>query len=80
MSHASWPVGHSLTPMADTERALQIADFAATPAWIIGGAMLWRRKALGYVSGLFYSFRPRLARCGIETYKSLTQALRYLTA
>ena len=42
----------SQVPMAGTERALQIADFVITPAWIIGGVMLWRRKALGYVSGL----------------------------
>jgi hypothetical protein len=47
-------------PMADTERALQIADLTITPAWIIGGGMLWRSKALGYVSGLGLLFQANM--------------------
>jgi hypothetical protein len=39
------------TTLPKTELALQIADFLITPTWIIGGVLLWRRKALGYVIG-----------------------------
>jgi hypothetical protein len=43
--------------LADTERAVNIADLLTTPAWIIGGILLWRRQAFGYVTGLGLLFQ-----------------------
>lgn len=34
-----------------TEMALLLTDFFIAPAWMIGGILLWRRRALGYVVG-----------------------------
>jgi hypothetical protein len=42
----------SHVPMAGADFALNTADFLITPAWIIGGVLLWWRKELGYVAGL----------------------------
>ena len=46
--------------MAETELALQIADVVITPAWVIGGILLWRRQALGYVTGLGLLFQASM--------------------
>jgi len=43
--------------LAKTEMAVNIADFLITPAWIIGGILLWRRRELGYVTGLGLLFQ-----------------------
>ena len=43
--------------LPETERAVNISDFLTTPAWVIGGIMLWRRKELGYVTGLGLLFQ-----------------------
>lgn len=43
--------------IAQTELAVNIADFLITPAWIIGGILLWRRRELGYVTGLGLLFQ-----------------------
>ena len=42
---------------AETELAVNISDLMITPAWIIGGVLLWRRKELGYVCGLGLLFQ-----------------------
>jgi hypothetical protein len=44
----------------ETERALNISDFLISPAWIIGGILLWRRKELGYVIGLGLLFQASM--------------------
>jgi hypothetical protein len=41
----------------ETELAVNISDFLTIPAWIIGGIQLWRRKELGYVTGLGLLFQ-----------------------
>ena len=42
----------SLTPDYLLAYPVWIADFAVVaPAWLIGGLLLWQRKALGYVAG-----------------------------
>ena len=46
--------------VAETERAVQTADFLTTPAWVIGGILLWRRKELGYVAGLGLLFQASM--------------------
>jgi hypothetical protein len=46
---------HALTggaAVAETDLAVNISDFLTSPAWVIGGILLWRRKELGYVAGL----------------------------
>ena len=43
--------------IAQTELAVNIADFLITPAWIVGGILLWRRRELGYVTGLGLLFQ-----------------------
>lgn len=45
------------TPLAETELSVNIADFLTTPAWVIGGILLWKRKAFGYVCGLGLLFQ-----------------------
>jgi hypothetical protein len=41
----------SETAIPATELSVLISDFLLAPAWVIGGVLLWQRKALGYVSG-----------------------------
>lgn len=48
------------TPLTTTEFALQTADFLITPTWIIGGTLLWRRNALGYVVGTGLLFQASM--------------------
>jgi hypothetical protein len=45
------------TSLAETELAVNISDFFITPAWVIGGILLSRRKAFGYVTGLGLLFQ-----------------------
>jgi hypothetical protein len=55
----------SQTPVAATELALHVTDFMITPAWVIGGALLWRREALGYVTGLGLLFQASMLFIGL---------------
>jgi len=43
--------------ISQTELAVSMSDFLITPAWIIVGILLWRRKELGYVAGLGMLFQ-----------------------
>jgi hypothetical protein len=40
------------TPAAEAALANHMTDVLVAPAWIVAGALLWRRQALGYVAGL----------------------------
>jgi hypothetical protein len=40
------------TSLAAGALANHITDVLITPAWVIGGLLLWRRHTLGYVTGL----------------------------
>ena len=53
------------TPVAGTELALHITDFMIAPTWIIGGVLLWRREALGYVTGLGLLFQASMLFIGL---------------
>ncbi len=53
------------TPVAATELALHITDFVITPAWVIGGILLWRRQALGYVTGAGLLFQASMLFIGL---------------
>lgn len=59
------PLITSQTPIPNTELALNTADFIMTPAWIIGGVMLWRRQPLGYVAGLGLLFQASMLFIGL---------------
>lgn len=43
--------------LPETELAVNISDFLTSPAWIIGGILLWKHKELGYVTGLGLLFQ-----------------------
>jgi hypothetical protein len=43
--------------IARAELAVSISDFLITPAWIVVGILLWRRKEPGYVAGLGMLFQ-----------------------
>ena len=55
----------SQTPIAETELALHTADFLTAPAWVVCGILLWRRKALGYVTGLGLLFQASMLFIGL---------------
>ena len=55
----------SQTPVAAAELALLIADFLIAPALVIGGVLLWRREALGYVTGLGLLFQASMLFIGL---------------
>lgn len=38
--------------VAKADVAVNISDLLISPAWVVGGVFLWRRKKLGYVIGL----------------------------
>jgi hypothetical protein len=52
-------------PITGTEFALHISDFLITPALVIGGVLLWRRKEFGYVSGLGLLFQASMLFIGL---------------
>jgi hypothetical protein len=53
------------TPITGTELALHISDFLITPALVICGVLLWRRKEFGYVSGLGLLFQASMLFIGL---------------
>jgi hypothetical protein len=55
----------SQTPVPDTELAPLVTDFLITPAWVIGGLLLWRREALGYVAGTGLLFQASTLFMGL---------------
>jgi hypothetical protein len=58
-------VAGSPNDLPETELAVSIADFLISPAWIIGGVLLWRRRALGYASGLGLLFSLSMLFIGL---------------
>jgi len=55
----------SPTPIDAADLALHVADFLITPAWVIGGVLLWQRKAFGYVVGLGLLFHASMLFIGL---------------
>jgi hypothetical protein len=64
--------------IAITELAVNIADFFITPAWIIGGIQLLRRKELGYVAGLGLLFQASMLFIALIIYLLLQPLLTSL--
>jgi len=54
-------------PIDASELALRITDALMSPSWIIGGVLLWRREALGYVVGLGLLFQASMLFIGLIT-------------
>ena len=48
------------TLIAETELAVNVADFFTSPALILGGISLWRRQEFGYVTGLGLLFQASM--------------------
>jgi hypothetical protein len=46
-----------------------------TPAWVIGGALLWRRQPLGYVAGTGLLFQGSMLFVGLLTFLILQPLL-----
>jgi hypothetical protein len=55
----------SQTPIPETELATHASDFLTSPALVIGGALLWRRKEFGYVIGLGLLFQASMLFIGL---------------
>ena len=53
------------TSLSETKLALNISDFVISPAPIIGGVLLWQRKAFGYVIGLGLLFQQSMLFIGL---------------
>lgn len=53
------------TPITTSDFALRVTDILMSPAWIIGGVLLWRRRALGYVGGLGLLFQASMLFIGL---------------
>jgi len=55
------------TPIDPSELAVRCTDVLLSPSWIVGGLLLWRRKALGYVVGLGLLFQASMLFIGLIT-------------
>ena len=55
-------------PVTVTELALHVSDFLISPALVIGGILLWRRKEFGYVSGLGLLFQASMLFIGLIVF------------
>ena len=53
------------TAVSRPEQALLVVDAITSPAWIIGGVLLWRRQALGYVGGAGLLFQATMLFIGL---------------
>ena len=63
------------TAIGATDRALHATDFLASPAWVIGGVLLWQRKELGYVVGLGLLFQASALFIGLIIFLLLQPLL-----
>jgi hypothetical protein len=63
------------TPIAGPELALQVADFVISPAWVIGGILLWRRRTFGYVAGAGLLFQASMLFIGLIVFLLLQPLL-----
>jgi hypothetical protein len=64
-------VANSLTnpgSVLATDLVVLPSDFFVSPAWILGGVLLWRRTALGYASGLGLLFQGSMLFIGLIAF------------
>ena len=62
-------------PLPNADVALNTADLLITPAWLLGGVLLWRRRALGYSAGLALLFQACMLFVGLIVVLLLQPAL-----
>jgi hypothetical protein len=48
-----------------TDRSLLLADALLAPAWILGGFLLWKKRALGYAASLALLFQGSMLFLGL---------------
>jgi hypothetical protein len=65
----------SRRPPVITEFSILVSDFMINPAWIIGGVLLWRREALGYVAGMGLLFQASMLFIGLIFFMILQPLL-----
>jgi len=63
------------TSVATTELSVLVSDFVTSPAWVIGGVLLWRREALGYVTGMGLLFQSSMLFIGLISFMLLQPLL-----
>jgi hypothetical protein len=66
-------IQRSELPMQDL--AVMVSDVSLSPAWIIGGVLLWRRRELGYVAGLGLLFQACMLFVGLILVLALQPVL-----
>jgi len=54
--------------VTESELAVNVADFLITPAWVIGGILLWMKKPFGYVAGLGLLFQASMLFVSLILY------------
>lgn len=55
-------------PLSGPELGVLVADLLTTPVWVVGGVQLWRRRALGYVSGAGLLFQASMLFVGLLVF------------
>ncbi len=58
-----------------SDLSVMIADFLVSPAMIVGGILLWQRKALGYVSGTGLLFQLSMLFIGLIIFMVLQSVM-----
>lgn len=61
--------------LPDTELSVLVADVLLGPAWVIGGVLLWQRKALGYLGGVGLLFQGSALFVGVIVFVLLQPLL-----
>ncbi len=57
--------------LARPELAVAVADLLITPAWVVGGVLLWRRQAFGTVAGVGLLFQASMLFIGLLVFFAL---------
>jgi len=63
------------TPVSPAELPVLVSDFLTLPAWIIGGVLLWQRRALGYVSSVGLLFQGSMLFTGLIIFMAVQPLL-----
>ncbi len=61
--------------MTATDLSVNISDFLISPAWILGGALLWKQNEFGYVLGLGLLLGLSLLFIGLALFMLVQPAL-----
>ena len=65
----------SHSTLTETELAPLVTDFLIAPAWLIGGLLLWQRKAIGYAAGVGLLFLSSMLFIGLIIFMLLQPIL-----